>query len=105
MLEKINEIEITKTNPGSSRHLYVVRTAKRNKLLNYLVKKKISCQVHYPYSLNKLPAIKKRIKKKVILKNAENWSNQCLSLPLHPNLKLIEIKKIIKEIEIFFDRY
>ena len=36
-LKKIKEIKLTKTNLGSSRHLYVIRTKYRNKLLKYLI--------------------------------------------------------------------
>ena len=53
-LKNIKQIKITKTNPGSSRHLYVIRTKYRDKLVRYLFNRRISCQIHYPYSLNKL---------------------------------------------------
>ena len=39
-LKDIKEIKLTKTSPGSSRHLYVIRTQKRPKLIKYLMKKK-----------------------------------------------------------------
>tara|TARA_Y100000031_G_scaffold91909_1_gene100918 strand:+ start:1831 stop:2817 length:987 start_codon:yes stop_codon:yes gene_type:complete len=97
-LRNIKEIKITETNPGSSRHLYVIRTKYRNKLLKYLLMKKINCQIHYPYSLNKA----KFINKKITLKNSENWANQCLSLPLHPNLKIFQMRRIVSEIKNFF---
>ena len=101
-LYPIKEIKITKTNKGSSRHLYVIRTSKRDKLLNYLLKKNISCQIHYPYSLNKLPPIMKEIKK-TKLKNSEKWARECLSLPIHPKLSFSDVRKITKEIKIFFN--
>ena len=39
-LRNIKEIKITETNPGSSRHLYVIRTKYRNKLLKYTFNRK-----------------------------------------------------------------
>ena len=97
-LGNIKEIKITDTKPGSSRHLYVIRTKNRNKLIKHLLFKKIHCQIHYPYSLNKAKFIDRRI----TLKNSENWANQCLSLPLHPNLKIFQMKRIVSEIKNFF---
>ena len=40
-LNKIKEINLTKTKPGSTRHLYVIRTRKRDSLQKYLKSKKI----------------------------------------------------------------
>ena len=103
LLSSITNIKLTKTNAGSTRHLYIVRTKKRDKLIKYLSKKKIYCQIHYPYSLNKLPAFKGLVKK-TKLKNSEKWARECLSLPIHPNLKLSEIDKIVKELKLFYKK-
>jgi len=100
-LAGISEIQLTKTNRGSTRHLYVIKTKKRDKLKKYLSNQGIFCQLHYPYSLNKLPAFKKKIKE-TVLKNSELWAKQCLSLPMHPKLTEIEVDKIAKKIKIFF---
>ena len=62
-LSFIDQIELTKTDPGSSRHLYVIRTKYRDKLCKFLKKKSIHVQLHYPYSLNKVNALKSRIRK------------------------------------------
>ena len=57
--------------------------------------------MHYPYSLNKLKAFKNKIKK-VRLKNSEVWAKECLSLPMHPNLRKNEAKAVVNEIKKFF---
>ena len=101
-LNTIKQIKITKTNPGSSRHLYVIRTKYRDKLVKYLLNKKISCQIHYPYSLNKLKPFIKYANKNRNLKNSEKWSKECLSLPIYPGLKSSEINLVVKEIKNFF---
>ena len=100
-LSSIKQIKITNTNKGSSRHLYVIRVKKRDSLIKYLLKKKIYCQIHYPYSLNKLKAFKDEVKK-IKLKNSELWVKECLSLPIHPNLSRNEAKKVVREIKNYF---
>ena len=99
-LENIKQIRITKTKPGSSRHLYVIRTKKRDQLLRYLKRKGIFCQVHYPYSLNTM-RIFRNYNKEALL-NSEQWSKNCLSLPLFPKLRIVDAKKIIKEVKKYF---
>ena len=100
-LKDIKEIKLTKTSPGSSRHLYVIRTQKRPKLIKYLMKKKILCQTHYSYSLNQLKPFKKFISSQKLV-NSEKWSKECLSLPLYPEMKKNNIYKIIYEVKKFF---
>ena len=41
---------------------------------------------------------------KISLKNTETFSKQILSLPIHDNLTLKEVKYVIKIIELFFKR-
>ena len=90
------------SNPGSSRHLYVIRVKKRKELEKYLLKKKIPIQFHYPYSLNKAGALRKKIKK-VKLVNSEKWARECLSLPLYPHMPLNEAKRVVHFIKKFYD--
>ena len=101
-LNTIKQIKITRTNPGSSRHLYVIRTKYRDKLVKYLLNKKISSQIHYPYTLNRLKPFIKYANKNRNLKNSEKWSKECLSLPIYPGLKSSEINLVVNEIKNFF---
>ena len=66
-----------------------------------MFKKKIICQTHYQYSLNQLIPFKKLIKKQKLV-NSEKWSKECLSLPLHPEMKEFQINKVIYEVKKFF---
>ncbi len=100
-LDKIKEIILTKTKPGSTYHLYVVKTKKRDSLQRYLKSKKIYCQIHYPYSLNKLKPFKKYIKN-TKLRNSEQWSRECISLPMHPNLQINQVYRVVYEIMKYF---
>jgi len=100
-LNSINQIKLTKTHPGATRHLYVIRTKKRDNLIKHLKSKKIMCQIHYPYSLNRLkPLIQKKIIHK--LNNSEDWAKSCVSLPIYPTLKLNDVTFISKVIKKYF---
>ena len=100
-LSYIDDIKLTNTDPGSSRHLYVIRVKDRDRLAKYLKKNKIPVQFHYPYSLNKTGALSKKIKK-VRLGNAEKWAKECISLPLHPNMSIKEAKKTVNFIKKYY---
>ena len=85
-------------------HLYVIRVNKkiRVKLLNYLKKNKILAGIHYKIPNFVHPAFKS----KVIFKNLEfskKIADEILSLPIYPELKIIEQDKVIKTIKNFFD--
>ena len=100
-LSLLDEVKLTQSKPGSSRHLYVIRVKNRNKLAKYLIKNKIPVQYHYPYSLNKSGALRKKIKK-VKLINSEKWAKECLSLPLYPYMPLNEAKRVVNFIKKFY---
>tara|TARA_Y100001970_G_scaffold246811_1_gene315027 strand:- start:397 stop:1521 length:1125 start_codon:yes stop_codon:yes gene_type:complete len=100
-LSLLDEVKLTQSKPGSSRHLYVIRVKNRNKLAKYLIKNKIPVQYHYPYSLNKAGAFRKKIKK-VKLINSEKWAKECLSLPLYPYMPLNEAKRVVNFIKKFY---
>ena len=101
-LKTIKQIKITKTNPGSARHLYVIRTKHRDGLVRHLLNKKISCQIHYPYSLNRLKPFVKYARKNKNLKSSEKWSKECLSLPIHSKMKLNDANQVANELNKFF---
>ena len=100
-LSYIDKVKLTVVDPGSARHLYVIRVKDRDKLAKYLIRNNIPVQFHYPYSLNKAKALKKNIKY-TSLPISERWSKECLSLPLHPKMKISEAKKVVGKIKKFF---
>ena len=100
-LSLLDEVKLTQSKPGSSRHLYEIRVKNRNNLAKYLIKNKIPVQYHYPYSLNKAGALRKKIKK-VKLINSEKWAKECLSLPLYPYMPLNEAKRVVNFIKKFY---
>ena len=82
-----------------SLHLYVVKIKnnKRDRLLLKLRKKGIYTNVHYlPIHLH--PFFKKLGFKSGQYPNSEKYGNEALSIPIYPNLKIKDQKKVIKEI-------
>ena len=98
----IDKVKITITNPGSSRHLYVIRVKNRDKLARYLLKNRIPVQFHYPYSLNRVGALKANIKKTKLI-NSEKWAKECISLPLHPEMSMNDAKRVVNFIKKYFN--
>tara|TARA_B100000965_G_scaffold63418_1_gene49207 strand:+ start:4294 stop:5439 length:1146 start_codon:yes stop_codon:yes gene_type:complete len=82
-----------------SLHLYVVKIKnnKRDRLLLKLRKKGIYTNVHYlPIHLH--PFFKKLGFRSGQYPNSEKYGNEALSIPIYPNLKIKDQKKVIKEI-------
>ena len=100
-LSFIDEIKLTKTDPGSSRHLYVIRVKNRDKLARYLKKNNIPIQFHYPYSLNTFKPFGIK-NKKIKLHNSEKWARECISLPLHPLMPINEAKHVVNLLKKYF---
>ena len=73
---------------------------KRNNLQKFLVKNNIETRTNY-YPLNKLSLFKKNRFK---CPNAEKFSQQVLTLPIHPDLNDSELKFITNKIKMFFNQ-
>jgi dTDP-4-amino-4,6-dideoxygalactose transaminase len=82
-------------------HLFVIRTEKRDDLIKYLNKSGIGYGIHYPVPLHLQPAYKFLKVKKRILPLTEKFAKQIVSLPIFPELKKEEIKKIISTVNKF----
>lgn len=84
-----------------SYYVYVVRSKKRSKLLNYLKKKKIFCNISYPYPIHLMKAYRYLGYKKGDLKVTEKLAREILSLPMYPELSMKKIRYIVKTINNF----
>lgn len=93
-----------KSNLSNVFHLYVIRVNKkiRDKLLTHLRKDNIIAGIHYRVPNFLHPAFKKKIFYKD-LKNTKEIADEIISLPIYPELKNSEQKKIIKSIKSFFN--
>ena len=66
--------------------MYVIKIEKRDKLIEYLKRNGISSGVHYPKPLHLQPAYKNIEHDVGDFPVAENYYDQCLSLPMYPTL-------------------
>lgn len=84
-------------------HRYVIRVAEREKLVNYLLKKKIDVKIHYLQLLHEQKPFKKYLNKKVnSLNKSINYNKKILSLPCNPHMKKSHIKYVVDTINDFY---
>ena len=96
-----NEIILPKLVDRESHvfHLFVIRTSKRDELLDYLLNKEIQVQIHYPVPPHKQKAYKEW--KKLYFPITEKIHKEILSLPISPVLTDNEVKKIVETVNSF----
>lgn len=83
-------------------HLYVVRTPQRDDLQRYLAEKGINTGLHYPIPLHMLNAYKKAKHFSGNYPITEKVTEEILSLPMFPQLTVIQQEHIADEINRFF---
>jgi UDP-4-amino-4,6-dideoxy-N-acetyl-beta-L-altrosamine transaminase len=86
---------------GHAYHLYIIRTADRKGLYNFLKENKVYCQVHY-IPVHLLPYYKCFGWEKGDFPQAEKYYDECLSLPMFPTLTDKEQQHVIDLISRFF---
>ena len=75
-------------------HLFTVSHPKKEKIVRMLEKNKIGTRVIYPYPINVMKGYKNYKFNNHELKNSEKLSKEIFSLPLYPELREYEVKKI-----------
>ncbi len=104
---KIDGVLIPKSNKDiySTYHLYVIRVkkSKRDKLLKVLKKNKIFSAIHY-IPIHFHPYYKKLGFKRGDFPKVEKYYEECISLPIYPDLKKSEINFVIRIIKNFFNQ-
>jgi len=83
-------------------HQFIIRHRDRDKLINTLNKAGIETMIHYPIPPHLQKAYKDFGKKKGDYPISEKIHNEALSLPINPNINLLEIEKITKTISRYF---
>lgn len=81
-------------------HRYVIICAKRNKLYKYLLKNNIEVKIHYPINIHQQKSFKKFYTKK--LKITDFLNKKIISLPIHENLNVADLKRIVDHIKNFY---
>lgn len=87
-LSAVDEIVIPPVRSFSHHvyHLYVIRTSRRDLLMDYLKKEGISTGIHYPVPLPLLPAYEYLGHKSEDFPIASSYQSQILSLPIYPEM-------------------
>ncbi len=84
-------------------HLYVVQTAQRDALLQFLNGQGIQAAIHYPIPLHLQPAFAYLGYQAGAFPHAETLSQQCLSLPICPELTMSEAEEVVRTVKAFFE--
>jgi len=82
------------------RYLYIFTCKRRNQLFQYLKEKKIECKIFYSPLACDAPIFKNHSYKHLV--NSRKKIKESLSIPLHENLKDIEVNYIINNIKKFY---
>jgi dTDP-4-amino-4,6-dideoxygalactose transaminase len=93
---KNSNITLPKTRVGSKSvfHLYVIKTNIRDKIIKKLKQNNVVTGIHYPIPVHKQSFYKNRKSNIKNLKITEKISKQIVSLPMYPEIKLEQLKKI-----------
>jgi dTDP-4-amino-4,6-dideoxygalactose transaminase len=84
-------------------HLYVLRTKHRDALLDHLKSLEIEAGVHYPIPMHLQPAYAFIGHRKGDFPIAEAWADDCVSLPIFPELTDEQIGRIIEGVKGYFE--
>lgn len=84
-------------------HLYVIRTPRRDELLQYLKTQGIGAGVHYPLPLHQQPAYAELGYKQGSLPVTEAVARSCLSLPLYPEMSQDQQDRVVEAVRTFLD--
>ena len=82
-------------------HTFVIQVKNREKLINFLKRNNIGTAIHYPIPIHLQPASKYLGYKKNDFPETEKQSKRILTLPIHQNLKISELKRIVKKLNQF----
>ena len=82
-------------------HNYIIQVPKRDALKNFLLKNGIDTRIHYPIPIHKQKMFKKK-NQYYNLKITEEQSRNIISLPIYPEIKIQQIKYIVKKINEFY---
>lgn len=82
-------------------HLFVVKASNRSDLSIHLKNRGIQTHIHYPIPVHHQHSVKEIKRDPKGLNRAELFANQCLSLPIHPQLTDDEVTRVIDAINSF----
>ncbi|MCB0113771.1 MAG: DegT/DnrJ/EryC1/StrS family aminotransferase [Caldilineaceae bacterium] len=84
-------------------HLYVIRTSRRDEMLDYLKKQGIGAGIHYPVPLHLQPAYADLGYRHGSLPVTEAVARSCLSLPLYPEMTGEQQDRVVAAVRSFLE--
>ncbi len=85
-------------------HLYIIFAQKRNKLLEYCLKKNIEAKIHYPIPLYKQKALKNLCYNKNDFPVTNSHSKNIISFPVDQHLSKNQLDYVIKTVRDFYEK-
>jgi dTDP-4-amino-4,6-dideoxygalactose transaminase len=82
-------------------HLFVIRTMKRDELIEFLEDKGIQTGIHYPSALTKLSLYMKDHESYTRMYESNSYGNQVLSIPVHEMMTNAQVDLVIKSLNSF----
>ncbi|MGD9200537.1 MAG: DegT/DnrJ/EryC1/StrS family aminotransferase [Chitinispirillia bacterium] len=106
LLFEIKEVQTPVEMPYNKHvyHLFVIQTPKRDLLQAYLNENKISTGIHYPIPLHLQPCFNHLGYRKGDFPISEKLADNCISLPLFPEITEEQIQYVCSTISEFFKR-
>jgi len=77
-------------------HIYAVRAANRAAKLEQLERHQVQAGIHYPFPLHRLRAYRNLAAPGRSLAESEAWADECLSLPMYPELTDEQIRYVVE---------
>jgi dTDP-4-amino-4,6-dideoxygalactose transaminase len=83
--------------PGSEHvyHLYAIRVSDRAAKLQWLEQHQVQAGIHYPFPIHRLRAYRNLAPPDRSLRESEAWADECLSLPMFPELAEHQIHYVV----------
>lgn len=99
--EKLHTVSCLKENTYGLPvyHLFVIKTPKRDQLIEYLKSRDIQTLIHYPVPLNKQKGF--GLQTDEPFPAAARFADEILSIPIYPELSDENLEKIVNEINAF----
>jgi dTDP-4-amino-4,6-dideoxygalactose transaminase len=96
-------LPVVAQNATHTYHLYVVRTEKRDALMNYLTEHEVGTLIHYPIPPHLQKAYSNLGFSKGDFPIAEEIADTCLSLPIWPGMTSEQVYTICEKIRKYFN--
>lgn len=94
-LSNLENVKIVPHLSGSACHLFVILTQNRHLMIDQLTSKGIGTGIHYPTPVHMQQGYRRKFGE-ISLQHTEDFSANCLSLPLFPQLTDTEIDYVIE---------